>query len=107
MKSVTLKLNVEKLDILNKVWECRKMPVGIATREERVVEDVANHLAKRLRKKAIDKEFNIDDFEISFTYSDAHFLECILLSKKELVSESIYEDTVFLKTINQINQQLA
>jgi hypothetical protein len=83
------------------------MPSRIATKEERVINDVARSLSKKLQKKAIDKEFETKDFSISFSYSEGHFLECIYINKKNEVSESIYEDNVFQKTIDQINQQLA
>lgn len=107
MKAVTLQLDIDQLKVLNKVWTCRQKPSCIESREERVINDVAQSLAKRLKKKEIDKEFNLEEFTISFSYSEGHFLERILINKKNEVSENVYEDTIFQKAIFCINQQLS
>ena len=107
MDKVKLILNNEKLSIINLAWQLISKQ-NLDTPEQKLLYDITLKLAKKFKKKFIEKEYNDAEFSMELAYYEAYFLNQAL--NIQLLNLNIelhpYEYNVVFQTINFLHQKL-
>ena len=106
MQKVELKVNSDKLNVINQIIENRINQQSLPTPETKLVESIIYELADKMLKKFITERMNVKAFKINLKYHQAYALHFILRDFQQVESESPYINMVVSKIANQIHEQL-
>ena len=108
MDKIKLKITTEKLRVVNACWSIITKD-NLQTPEHKLLYDITSKIAKKFKKKFIEKEFTAGEYSLNLEYNEAYFfnkvLETYLLGLD--ITEFPYEYNVVFKINNYIHQKLA
>ncbi len=107
MERIKLKLKTEQLKIVNNAWSLITKN-GLTTPEQKLLYDLTDKLAKKFKKKFIEKEFTDGYFSMKLEYNEAYFLNKALEIQLSEINpiEFPYEYNVIFRIANYITQKL-